>query len=304
MKSNRTINSIQNKSNWIIEVLINIPFFLQFYILTTSFLYIINKFIYNISNILSNIPTKIIFNFQYWRLITSTFMTTNIFNIILGFLSWYKFACTLENSLGTIKYMIIFLVNSFFIQILYCIFKYISSFITIKTSQKAIIYNKINYEENNGMWGIIICELTLLCLNNPQSQIKLLIFPCSVKAKYYIIILYLLICLFDSFKIDFQIVSGIIYGIIYFYFLKNRIKISDSFVNNIEDKFCFGKLKNIKIFRKNKRNTGNNIIISIDRNVYSPVQITTSSNFNNINSNEFQNNENNNNQTAEPIDLE
>ncbi len=213
----------------------------------------------------------------------------------LGFLSWVKFASSLESNIGTLKYTIIFSINSIFIQILYCILKYALSFITIKKSENIILNQDINKSiENNGMWGIIICELTLLCLNNPQSKVKFLFFPCKVKIKYYPIIFFLLISLFDSFKIDLQIMSGVIYGVIYFYFLKNRIIISDAFINNIEEKYCFKFLTKLKMYKVNKKNVRTNIIMTNDRDSYSPVQIASSPNFNN-NITELENNSNSNN---------
>lgn len=298
------INSLnQNKSSSLISLFTNIPLFVQLYILITLFLYLLNLFIKDISYFLSNITSKIIFQYQFWRLITSTFMTTNFSKIILGFLSWVKFASSLENTLGTIKYLIIFIINSFIIQILFCIFTFFSSFINTKKPDNSTLNKEINSIENNGLWGIIICELTLLCLNNPQTKIKILFFPCKVKAKYYPLVFYILLCLFDSFKIDLQIVSGVLYGIIYFYFLKNRIKISNSLINNIEDNYCFQFITKLKNFKKNKRNIRTNIIISNDRGVYSPVQITTSSNFHNNSINNVENNNNSNNIPV-PINVE
>ena len=298
MNSNSSIKNTINisKNSLLTSICANIPFFVQFYIIITLILYTLNHFIKDTSYLLSNVPSKIIYQSQIWRLITSGFMTTNLCKIILGFLSWTKFACSLENAMGTLKYMIIFTINSFFIQILYCILHYFSSFITFKKASN-IILNKDNNNidtENNGMWGIIICELTLLCLNNPQSQIKILFFPCKIKIKYYPIIFCLLLSLFDSFKIDLQIISGVIYGVIYFYFLKSKIIISDSFINNIEEKYCFTFITKYKKYKTNKKIITNNMIISNDRGSYSPVQIASSSNFNN-NINDLENNNSNSN---------
>lgn len=267
-----------------IKLLVSIPLFVKSYIIITFFLCILNLFIKEISSNISIIPSKIISQYQFWRLLTSTFMTTNIYKIILGLLSWIKLASSLENILGTIKYFIIFMINSTIIHLLYCLFYYLLSSIKIKNRNKFLLNNEINNIENNGMWGIIICEFILLCLNNSQSKIKLLLFPISIKAKYYPLIFILLLSLFDSFKLDLQLLSGIFYGIFYYYLLKNRINIPDSFIYFIEDNFCL-KLTQIKIFIKCKRNLSNNIIFSNNKDSYSPVQITTSSNLNNNSNN-------------------
>ena len=62
--------------------------------------------------------------------------------------------------------MIIFIVNSIIIQLIYCLFFFFYSIINNNNQYKFILNTKNNSIENNGMWGIIICELTLLCLNN------------------------------------------------------------------------------------------------------------------------------------------
>ena len=74
-----------------------------------------------VSFYLSNLALYTIFHFQIWRLITTSFMTTSVLNILFAMISWVKDASSLENKLGTIKYMLIFFMNSFFIQIIYCL---------------------------------------------------------------------------------------------------------------------------------------------------------------------------------------
>ena len=46
-------------------------------------------------------------------------------------------------------------------------------------------YSYVHKVNNSGIWPIIICETTLLCLNNPDSKIKFLFVPSPIRAKYY-----------------------------------------------------------------------------------------------------------------------
>ena len=160
----------------------SVPLFIKFIMIFTSILYILNLFIPYISFFFSNIPYYTIFKIQIWRLITNAFITTSLLNILFAFISWIKDACALENSMGTIKYMLIFFINSILIQIIY---SFILILISIIIQNKSVL--KLNLigrnVENNGLWPIIMSELTLLCMMNPESPMRVFFFPCEVKAK-------------------------------------------------------------------------------------------------------------------------
>lgn len=100
------------------KIFSNIPLFIKCYFIITIVFYILNLKLTFISYYLINVPAFTILRFQIWRLITSVFITTNILQIILAFFVWVKYASLLETSLGTIKYTLIFLVNTFCIQVL------------------------------------------------------------------------------------------------------------------------------------------------------------------------------------------
>ena len=195
-----------------------------------------------ISFYLVNIPSYTIFHFQIWRLLTSVFITTNIFQIILAFFVWIKYASLLETSLGTIKYTLIFFLNAICIQIINIVI--ISLFSLINSN---IFTPEMKTRNNSGLWGIVMCEMTLLCVSNPESPMKLLLLPFTVKAKIYPIILILLFAVVNL-DIDIEVISGIIYGLIYYYFLKSKLQISDSFVQKLETYPIFKNMLNIKGF--------------------------------------------------------
>ena len=221
----------------------NIPLFVKFYFTVTSILYLLNLPIKCISYYLINIPSYTIFHFQLWRLITSVFITTNIFQIILAFFVWVKNASLLETSLGTIKYSLIFFVNAICIQLINTIIISIVSLIN-----NNIFNPEIKSKKNSGIWGIVMCEMTLLCISNPESPMKLLLLPFTVKAKIYPIILVILFFISNYLEIDVEIISGIIYGVIYFFLLKTKLQISDSFVQKLETNSLFKKMSGIKGF--------------------------------------------------------
>ena len=242
-QANESKDSLEEFKLKIAKFFSNIPLFIKCYFIITIVFYILNLKLTFISYYLINVPAFTILRFQIWRLITSVFITTNIFQIILAFFVWVKYASLLETSLGTIKYSLIFLVNTFCIQVfnlfIFALFSLLNkkSFNTEKKSQK-----------NSGLWGIVMCEMTLLCVSNPESPMKLFLIPYTVKAKIYPIILVLLFIIVNYLEIDVEIISGVIYGFVYFFYLKSKLQISDTFVQKLEMHPGFKWLGNFKGF--------------------------------------------------------
>jgi len=262
-----------NKSNQggfsrIIELINDIPLFVRFVLITNVILIISNIFTPYISFYLSNIPVLIIKKYQLWRLITTSFITTNLINMILGFIVWTKDAISLEKSLGTIRYIVIFIFNSIFINLISCLLTYLFRKNIFDITQYSYIH-KVN---NSGIWPIIICEMTLLCFNNPDSKIKLLFVPSPIRAKYYPFIIIILLYLINNFRINFEILSGFFYGIIYYYLLQNKFNISEGTTKKLENSCCFKCLLGFHGFMiinklNNVMNNGDvNIVSSFDNN--------------------------------------
>ena len=225
------------------RIWINIPLFIKCYFIITLILYLLNLKLKYISFYLINIPSYTIFRFQLWRLITSSFITTNILQIILAFFVWVKNSSLLEISLGTIKYCLIFFVNSIGIQIIN-----IGIISIVSTISNKMFSPEIKLQKNSGIWGIVMCEMTLLCVTNPESPMKLYLLPFTVKAKIYPAFLILIFMVSNFLEIDVEIISGIVYGLIYYFFLKTKLQIPDSFVQNIETSSLFKRLIGIKGF--------------------------------------------------------
>lgn len=225
----------------------DIPLFVKFIIVSSLVLYLLNLIFNPFGFYLANIPYYTIYKIQIWRIITSTFLNTSILNILFGLLSWVRDGSSLELSMGTIRYMFVFLINGIFIQIIHTIIIFLI-FLVLK-NDKILSLNAAGYSvENNGLWPIIMAEMTLLCMANPESPMRLFFFPCEIKAKFYPFILFAFFMLMSGFQIEFDLFAGIIYGIIYHYLLRNRIGISDSFAKKCEDSFVFKWMKNFKGF--------------------------------------------------------
>ena len=104
---------------------------------------------------------------------------------------------------------------------------------------------------SEGLWPILLCDLTLLCLSNPNENIKFYFFPCVIKAKYYPIILFIIFTVLSGFTIDLEILCGIGFGFLYHYYLKSKIKVSSNFASKMENSFLFRWMKNKKGFINN-----------------------------------------------------
>ena len=232
---NSNTKSNQGALSQIIELISNIPFFVRLVIITNVILIIANIFFPHVSFYLSNIPALTIKQYQLWRLITTSFITTNLINMILGFIVWTKDAISLEKNLGTIRYIFIFILNSIFINLISCFLAFLFS----SENFQILHYSYVHKVNNSGIWPIIICETTLLCLNNPDSKIKLLFVPSPVRAKYYPFIIIILLTLINNFRINFGIVSGFFYGIIYYFLLQNKFSISEGVTRKLEKSCLF-----------------------------------------------------------------
>ena len=71
---------------------------------------------------------------------------------------------------------------------------------------------------NEGIWPILMCEITLFCLSSPERPMRFFFFPCEFKAKYYPLILFAVFTVISNFNIDFEILSGIAFGFLCHYY--------------------------------------------------------------------------------------
>ena len=236
------INNIPNKS-YCARLCEVIPLFIKLIVLITITLYIINRFAFNLSLYISNIPFYTIYKYQIWRLFSTSLMNTGIINIALSLVLWIKLGAILEDSTGTILYLFIFMINSTLIQIIYTILIFVISLIIKNKNILLLKLDNNHIVTNSGIWPYIISELTLLSLSNPNQIIKLFFFP-DIKAKFYPIIVFIIFALLNNLIIDLEVFCGILYSFLYHFFIKSKLNFSKKCIKNLEDSKC------IKCFSK------------------------------------------------------
>ena len=172
-------NLCQDCKDFFSRIIESMPLFIKIVIFSTIILYLLNIISPYVAFYLADIPYLTIYYFHIWTLITNSFITTGIISIIFSLIFWYRDAVKLERQIGTVKYMLIFLMNSFCIQIIYCTIMFI---IALVINNKIVLKLKVtpNGVVNSGLWPILMCDLTLLCLSNPEEPMKVFIFPCII----------------------------------------------------------------------------------------------------------------------------
>ncbi len=201
-----------------------VPLFVRFLAVTTTALYLLSWAL-PLVELFSNLPLKTIFSFQIYRLFTSVFITASIFNVLFAFLSWIPDAIKLETTTGSTRYTINFFINSILIQVLYTLTMFL---ISLPAGKGALNM------PSAGLWPLIMAEITILCQANPDNQVRMFFVPCAFRALYYPWALFAFFTLLN-FKLQFDILVGIIYGYLFFFYLRAKIQPSDNFIAKCEN---------------------------------------------------------------------
>lgn len=239
-------NNTQSCGEKIKEYWSDVPFFVRFIIITTVILYLLSWFTPFMMNF-ANIPFFTIYKIHLWRIVTSVFMTLSIINIVFAMFAWLPDALKLEKSTGTVRYFFNFMINSILIQIMYTTISFIIS----------LFAKQILLIPSSGLWPMILAEITILCLTNPQGQLRMLFIPCMIPAKFYPWALFAFFTLLNM-NVQFDILAGILYGYLFFYFLKNKIQFSDEFICRAENWCIVNRLRNCNSFVSLSRSITNN----------------------------------------------
>jgi hypothetical protein len=215
-----------------------VPLFVRFVFMTTLVFYVLSFFL-SVGYALANIPYFSLRYFNIWRFVTTVLVTSSIFNVLFAFISWIPDAIRLENTSGTVRYMLNFFVNSTLIQIIYSILALMVSPITT-----SYLYGNLNpltkQVDNNGLWPLIMAEITLLCLVNPENPVMFFFIPYQFRAKFYPFVLLGFFSLFNGIQLD--LISGVIYAYLFFYYLRQKLQFSDQFIVSCENSFIFKHL--------------------------------------------------------------
>ena len=218
-----------NCKEWVTNFCIRVPIFVRTIILLTTIIYIVNLWA-DIESYFSNTPKYTVDSLKIWTLLTSCLVNTHIINLIFAFISWIPDGIRLESSNGTIKYILNFFINNIVIQIIFIVICYILS----------LGYESLVLENSLGLWPVIMAEVTMLCIANPENYVNLCFIPFEFRAKFYPFAMYLFLIVANGFKfIIIDVLIGILFGYLYFYKLKNFLNVSDSLVLRLEKIFQF-----------------------------------------------------------------
>ena len=261
MKTNNNCNNFEKLFDKIND---SLPLFIKLFLFISIILYLLNIFIPFISLIFANIPYYTIIYVNIWRLFTSSFITTNLLSIIFSIYFWCQEAVKLERELGTVKYMLIFFMNAFFIQLIYTFLTLLFSLIMRSTTLLKLKMKKSGVR-NDGLWPILLCDLVLLCLSNPEEPQKFYFFSFTLKAKYYPLFLFAFFTILSGFRIDLEILCGIGFAFLFHFHLKKKLLLSNDFAKVIQNSFLCKWMHNLKGFicipeetiKNNLENMGN-----------------------------------------------
>ena len=216
-----------------------VPLFVRIVIILSVVLYLFSFFEFLQANLLLyliNIPSSTVYKFYVWSIFTSVFINLSILNLLFAMISWVPSSIQQEQKVGTIKYMLNFLMHSISIELLYVII----SMILFK------IFPTMSNTPSSGLWPLLMAEITLSCCSDPEKPVVMMFIPYPFKAKYYPWALTGFFALINGFQIQYDAIIGIIYAYFYFFYLKNYLSISDSLIALIDNLFPFKYLKNLK----------------------------------------------------------
>ena len=229
-----------------ISYLKSIPLFVGFMTTTIFIFYIFTLILPNFTLFFSNRPSYTLEKFNLWTLITSVFINTKIIVLIFTLLTWLSDAIRLENCNGTIRYMLNFFVNSIIIQVIYTIISYLLSFLFFKH-----FFGELLEQPSHGLLPVVMAEITILSLANKDTIVKMFFTPFSFKAKYYPWTYFGFFLLVGGFVVLIDILSGIVYGYLFFHILKKYIQFKDKCILRLEKlccNTCIAKVNGILIF--------------------------------------------------------
>lgn len=234
-----SMNSISDKVK---AVWNSFPFIVKGIISITMIIYIISwfSFISPVLKVLVNIPYTTIFNFYIWTIITTFLVTPSLLNILFAFMSWVPSSMMLEREIGSTRFVMNILTRSIIIQILYIL---VSLLFAIIFGKGALLL------PSTGLWPLIMGDITISCISNPDREYMFFFVPFPIKGKYYP---WVLITFFTilNFQFQFDLICGVLFGYLYVYKLKEYIEYSSETVQKVENSTIFSCLINFESYIK------------------------------------------------------
>eukprot|EP00164_Ancoracysta_twista_P003379 GFYU01004513.1.p1 GENE.GFYU01004513.1~~GFYU01004513.1.p1 ORF type:complete len:288 (-),score=34.77 GFYU01004513.1:111-974(-) len=161
-----------------------------------------------------------LFQFQFWRIFTSPYTSSNILGLVFGMLFFYRIGVDIETKMGTIAFIYTFVVISAIINVCFCLFAW-------------IMFDKMMllFAFSEGLYPILMFLLVLYCLNHPEADRSFwgLI---TVKALYYPLIIAGFFSLLSGFRVDIWLGVGLGYS--YCYGHLDKLKITQNGIAKYE----------------------------------------------------------------------
>jgi hypothetical protein len=182
-----------------------------------------------------NDPNFIFYNYEFWRFVTCPYICIQLFQLLITGCMYLPRAHEKEHGFGTARYAIYFLLNNFIGQALFA-------------GLSILLFNIIQFPiysvgpgsgmMHNGLWVMIMMEMTTHGLRNPDASSYFCFCPCEIKAKWMPWLFMILISLF-TLKPALDILSGIVLGYVHMKTkLLNWTVASDGFAQRVEG-WCF-----------------------------------------------------------------
>jgi membrane associated rhomboid family serine protease len=94
-------------------------------------------------------------NLQVWRIITGTFVHTDLLNLLFSVISYIPSAIYEENQIGTVPFAVKFWKLSIFINFIYSLFSIILGMLAFPSVMEM---------PTMGLWPILMCDLVIQCM--------------------------------------------------------------------------------------------------------------------------------------------
>lgn len=183
--------------------------------------------------------------YQVWRIFTCPLVCFNIFSFLIVCCMFLPRSCTRERKQGTTRFVMFFLINNFLGQIIFLLLYYciwVLPFPSAQISGAGAMQNTAMMARRNGLWVMIMMEMTMRGLENPEAGGRFCFFPCEIKAKYMHWFFFVLISLFQMMP-AFQILAGIGLGYLYSWKKLDWTVLSENRALSMQHWFIFGWLK-------------------------------------------------------------
>lgn len=186
--------------------------------------YILSLFIWRFGFSLVSFPYGTIMQRQFYRLFTAPFVMTRVFNLLLALIIWVPKVTKYEKSIGTIRYGFLFFINTFAIQLIDLAFFLIQFYFNIG-SRQGFYSMSLYYWYCVGILPYAFMEITMDYLANIKNTNRILCLPSKVHLFVYIGLFGL--CIIVNLRNAMQLIVGVVYGVIYFYCLRDKLYLSE-----------------------------------------------------------------------------